>query len=87
MSHELVGGWRTLTLQNAVLGITPVDVALHSVGIHTNDRSARAVSARRDLDDAITAYKAGDETNAFAAAADLAEEIRKARRPGRGAAA
>jgi hypothetical protein len=70
---------------DAVAGILPASKALHLVGIR--DQSSFAKKAARDLDDAITAYQAGDEPTAMATATDLAEEIRQARQPGRGAAA
>jgi len=86
MTHaNLPGGWRAATLMDAVAGILPTDQALHLVGIR--DRSDFANKARRDLDDAITAYQNGDQPTAMATASDLAEEIRRARQPGRGAAA
>lgn len=86
MTHAaLPGGWRAATLMDAVAGLLPTDRALHLVGIR--DQSTFAKKARRDLDDAITAYQAGEQTTAMAVATDLAEEIRMARQPGRGAAA
>ena len=86
MTHAaLPGGWRASTLMDAVAGILPIDRALHLVGIR--DKSDFANKARRDLNDAVTAYNAGDEPTAMATVTDLAEEIRKARQPGRGAAA
>lgn len=86
MTHAaLPGGWRASTLMDAVAGILPVDRALHLVGIR--DRSDFANKARRDLTDAVTAYQNGDEPTAMATASDLAEAIRNARQPGRGAAA
>lgn len=86
MTHAaLPGGWRASTLMDAVAGILPVDRALHLVGIR--DKSDFANKARRDLNDAVTAYQAGDEPTAMATATDLAEAIRQARQPGRGAAA
>lgn len=86
MTHaDLPGGWRSATLMDAVAGILPVDRALHLVGVR--DRSDFANRARRDLTDAVTAYQNGDHPTAMATATDLAEEIRKARQPGRGAAA
>jgi hypothetical protein len=86
MTHAaLPGGWRAATLMDAVAGILPADRALHLVGIR--DHSDFANKARRDLNDAVTAYQAGDEPTAMATATDLAEEIRRTRQPGRGAAA
>lgn len=86
MTHAaLPGGWRAATLMDAVAGIIPTDRALHLVGIR--DKSDFANKARRDLGDAVTAYQAGDEPTAMATAESLAEEIRQARQPGRGAAA
>lgn len=85
MTHaDLPGGWRANTLQDAVFGIIPVDRALHLVGVRGGDLDAKA---RQDIADAIAAHKAGDSSTALAVAADLAEEIRQARQPGRGAAA
>ena len=85
--NDLPGGWRAITLQDAVRGHEPIERALHNIGIRSSDRSDLATRARRDLDDAITAYQAGDIGTALATATDLAEEIQRARRPGRGAAA
>lgn len=86
MTHAaLPGGWRASTLMDAVAGILPVDRALHLVGIRGT--STFATKAKQDLTDAVTAYQAGDEPTAMATASDLAEEIRRARQPGRGAAA
>ena len=82
---DLPGGWRASVLMDAVAGIRTPDLALHLVGIR--GKSDFATKARRDLDDAVTAYKAGDAPTAMATATDLAEEIRKTRQPGRGAAA
>lgn len=82
---DLPGGWRSSTLMDAVAGILPVDRALWLVGVR--DRTPFAKKAERDLTDAVTAYKAGDAPTAMATATDLAEEIRVARQPGRGAAA
>lgn len=88
MTHaNLPGGWRANTLQDAVMGVLPIDRALHLVGVHKTDKSAAATKARQDLDDAVAAYQAGDELSAMATAADLAEELRRTRQPGRGAAA
>lgn len=86
MSHaEQLGGWRANVLMDAVAGIRPIDLALHLVGVRgTSDLAAKA---KQDLDDAVTAYKTGDHTTAMATATDLAEEIRTARGPRRGAAA
>jgi hypothetical protein len=70
---------------DAVAGILPTDRALHLVGIR--DHSDFANKARRDLNDAVTAYNAGDQPTAMATATSLAEAIRQARQPGRGAAA
>ena len=86
MSHgQQLGGWRSTTLIDAVAGIIPIDRALHLVGVRgTSDLANRA---RQDLNDAVTAYQAGDHPTAMATATDLAEEIRQARQPGRGAAA
>ncbi|MFC5268433.1 hypothetical protein ACFPJ1_40540 [Kribbella qitaiheensis] len=81
---DLPGGWRTLTLRNAIYGNEPLEQALHSVGARGGDLAKRA---KRDMDDAIAAYRAGDETAAMATVASLAEEIQQARKPGRGAAA
>jgi hypothetical protein len=86
MTHaDLPGGWRSSTLMDAVAGILTVDRALHLVGIR--DKSAFAVKAKVDLTDAVSAYQAGDEPTAMATAASLAEEIKLARQPRRGAAA
>jgi uncharacterized protein YbgA (DUF1722 family) len=86
MTHAaLPGGWRAAVLMDAVAGIRPVDLALHLVGIR--DNSSLATKARQDLGDAVDAYRNGDEPTAMATATDLAEEIREARQPGRGAAA
>lgn len=82
---DLPGGWRTNTLNLALFGIMPVDRALHLVGIR--DKSEFAKRARNDLADAVAAYQAGDQPTAMATAESLAEEIRQARQPGRGAAA
>lgn len=85
MTHaDLPGGWRANTLQDAVMGVLPIDRALHLVGVRGGDLADRA---GRDLTDAVAAWNAGDQTTALATAADLAEEIRQARQPGRGAAA
>jgi uncharacterized protein YbgA (DUF1722 family) len=70
---------------DAVAGIRTIDLALHLVGIR--DSNSLATKARRDLGDAVDAYRAGDEPTAMATATDLAEEIRQARQSGRGAAA
>jgi len=83
MSHEQLGGWRANVLMDAVAGIRPIDLALHLVGVRSGDL---ATKARRDLDDAVTAYRAGDHPTAMATASDLADEIQKARQPRRGAA-
>jgi len=86
MTHAaLSGGWRAATLMDAVAGLLPTDRALHLVGIR--DKSDFANKARRDLNDAVTAYQAGDEPTAMATAESLAQEIRNRRQPGRGAAA
>lgn len=86
MTHAaLPGGWRAATLMDAVAGILPAGQALHLVGIR--DKGALATKAARDLDDAITAYRHGEQATATAVATDLAEEIRVARQSGRGAAA
>jgi len=85
MTHaDLPGGWRANTLQDAVMGVLPIEQALHLVGIRSGKLAAKA---EQDLTDAVAAWDAGDETTALATAADLAEEIRCARQPGRGAAA
>lgn len=85
MTHaDLPGGWRANTLQDAVMGVLPVDQALHLVGIRSG---ALAVKAEQDLTDALAAWNAGDETTALATAADLAEEIRTTRGPKRRTAA
>ena len=78
------GGWRAITLQDAVAGILPIDRALHAVGVRGS--STLASKAKRDMTDAVTAYQAGDQTNALATAVSLAEEIQQARAP-KGAAA
>jgi hypothetical protein len=86
MTHaDLPGGWRTNTLQLAVFGLLPIDKALHLVGVRDNGPAAK--KAEQDLTDARSAYEAGDQPSALATAESLAEEIRKARQPGRGAAA
>jgi hypothetical protein len=86
MTHAaLPGGWRAAVLMDAVAGIRPVDLALHLVGIRGTSDFAN--KARRDLDDAVTAYQAGDEPTAMATAESLAQEIRSRRQAGRGAAA
>jgi hypothetical protein len=85
MTHaDLPGGWRSSTLMDAVAGILPIDRALHLVGVRGGDLAKKA---EQDLTDARDAYRAGDEPTAMATASDLAEEIRRARQPGRGAAA
>lgn len=84
MTHaDLPGGWRTLTLQNALYGNEPIRPALERVGF----RGRELERAERDLTDAIQAYQAGDRPTALAVASDLAAEIKQARKPGRGAAA
>lgn len=86
MTHaNLPGGWRTTTLMDALTGNLTTERALWLVGIR--DKSDFANKARRDLADAVTAYQAGDQPTAMATAESLAEEIRKARQPGTGAAA
>jgi hypothetical protein len=70
---------------DAVAGVLPIERALHLVGIR--DRSDFANKARRDLDDAVIAYRAGDEPTAMAVATDLAESIRTTRGPRRRTAA
>lgn len=85
MTHaDLPGGWRTNTLQEAVFSNLTIDQALHLVGVR--DTGAFAKQAKEALADAVAAYRAGDETNAMATAASLAEEIKQARKP-KGAAA
>jgi hypothetical protein len=69
----------------AVTGARGIDSALYLVGIR--DASTFAQRAKQDLTDAVTAYQAGDEPSAMATAESLAEEIRRTRQPGRGAAA
>jgi hypothetical protein len=69
---------------DAVAGILPIDRALHLVGVRGG---ALATRAAQDLTDAVDAYRNGDEPTAMATAASLAEEIKQARQPGRGAAA
>jgi hypothetical protein len=81
---DLPGGWRANTLQDAVMGVLPIERALHLVGVRSGQL---AVKAAQDLTDAVAAWNAGDETTALATAADLAEEIRRARQPRTGAAA
>lgn len=86
MTHaDLPGGWRTNTLQEAVFSNLTIDQALHLVGVR--DTGAFAKKAKQDLTDAVDAYRGGDEPTAMATAASLAEEIKRARQPGRGAAA
>lgn len=82
---SLVGGWRSVTLAEAVRGERSIDSALHLVGIR--GASDRANQARQDLADAMAAYRAGDPATALATAHSLAEEIQRIRQPGRGAAA
>lgn len=83
MSHELVGGWRAITLQDIVRGQEPLERGLHNVGLRGTDRD----QAARDLTDAQAAYAAGDVTTAMAVASSIAAELQQAKQPGRGAAA
>lgn len=86
MTHAaLPGGWRAAVLMDAVAGIRTIDLALHLVGVR--GKGDLATKARQDLTDAVTAYQAGDQPTAMATATDLAEEIRRARQPGRRTAA
>jgi hypothetical protein len=74
--------WRADTLQDAVAGITPIDLALHLVGA----RGGHLTEARQAITDAQAAYQAGDTTTATQTALNLAEELQRARAP-KGAAA
>lgn len=85
MTHAaLPGGWRAATLMDAVAGIIPADRALWLVGARSGETATKAA---RDLDDAISAYRAGQHDIALATATDLAESIRQTRQTGKGAAA
>lgn len=86
MTHtDQPGGWRAAILMDAVAGIRTPELALHLVGVRgTNDFANRA---RRDLNDAVAAYQAGDHPTAMATAESLAEEIRTTRGPRRRPAA
>lgn len=80
MTHaDLPGGWRAITLAEAVRGERSIDSALHLVGIRGT--GAHASKARQDLADAGEAYRNGDVATALAVARDLAEETRDNRGP------
>lgn len=82
MTHaDLPGGWRAITLAEAVRGERTIDSALHLVGIRGT--GAHASKARQDLTDAGTAYLNGDVATALAVARDLAEDTKNTRGPGR----